>query len=32
VDSFDSWRHRPEIDIDAVIQHLHDVGATNIEQ
>lgn len=32
VDSFDQWRKRPEIDVSGIIQHLTDIGATNIER
>lgn len=32
VDSFDSWRNRPEIDVSAIITHLTEIGATNIER
>lgn len=32
VDSFDSWRKRPEIDVSAVIKHLHDIGASHVEE
>lgn len=31
VDSFDQWRRRPEIDVQAIIKHLHDIGASNVE-
>jgi hypothetical protein len=31
VDSFDSWRHRPEIDVQKIINHLKEIGATGIE-
>lgn len=31
VDDFDNWRSRPEIDIEAIKNHLHEIGATDIE-
>lgn len=31
VDDFDAWRRRPEIDINAIIQHLRDIGASGIQ-
>lgn len=31
VDSFDYWRKRPEIDVQSIIKHLHEIGASNIE-
>jgi hypothetical protein len=31
VDNFDHWRKRPEIDINAIIQHLRDIGASGIQ-
>lgn len=31
VDSFDHWRGHSEIDVQAIIKHLHDVGASNVE-
>lgn len=32
VDNFDNWRKRPEIDINAVIGHLNEIGATHVEK
>lgn len=31
VDNFDNWRKRPEINVDAMIQHLRDIGASGIQ-
>lgn len=31
VDNFDNWRKRPEIDINTIIQHLRDIGASGIQ-
>jgi hypothetical protein len=32
VDRFDTWSKRPEIDIAAIKKHLHEIGASHIEQ
>ena len=32
VDDFDQWRKRPEIDINGIIGHLTEIGASNIER